>query len=63
MYSEKFLKNSVKLLSSPFPVILETIFSLRALKSYSKGTLRSLQGHFNDIWALEGHLGTRALRH
>ena len=44
MYSEKFLKNSLKLLRSPFPVMLQTFFT----KEHSK-----------DTWTLKEHsLGT-----
>ena len=66
MYFEKFLKNSIKLLRSPFPVILESC-SRRELKRHL-GTQRALQRHLGTqgIWAL-GHLrlsGTqRALGH
>ena len=74
--SEKFLKNSVKLLRSPFPVMLLTFFTRRALRGHSdtqrqslvtqrvlkhsKGTWRELKRHSKDIWALKGHLGARA---
>ena len=76
IYSEKFLKNSVKLLRSPFPVMLLTFFTRRALRGHSdtqrqslvtqrvlkhsKGTGRELKRHSKDIWALKGHLGAQA---
>ena len=42
MYSEKFLKISIKLLRSPFSVMLKTCFTRRALKGHwdTQGTLR-----------------------
>ena len=55
MYSEKFLKSSIKLLRSSFPVMLQTFLTRRALKMYlstqrllqlhSKATRGALQGH------------------
>ena len=64
MYFEKFLKKSIKLLTSPFLVMLQT-FLLEdhskencALKGHSRGTLRSLQEQ-SGTRAHEGHLGTQ----
>ena len=65
MYSEKFFKKSIKLLTSPFLVMLQTFL----LKEHSKENC-ALKGHSTrelehtkGIWALKaiGHLGTRAL--
>ena len=63
MCSEKFLKNSIKLLRR-FPVMWQTFFAQRALKGHS----RSFQGHLDtqDTQTLEHlrHLGTqKALWH
>ena len=63
MCSEKFLKNSIKLLRI-FPVMWQTFFAQRTLKRHS----RSLQGHLDtqDTQTLEHlrHLGTqKALWH
>ena len=65
MYSEKFLKNSRKLLRSPFPVNVAVLFTWRALKAYlrvsqrilqhSKGTRRALQEHTKGIPRALGH--------
>ena len=71
MYSEKFLKNSIKLLRSPFLVMFQTSFTQRALKRtfrHSKGTRGALKGKSikGSPKALQGHLdtkGTRALKH
>ena len=63
---KKFLKNSMKLLRSPFPVMLLTLFSRRAFTGHlgtqkalehSKGTLGALHGHCRRTW------GIKALRH
>ena len=74
MYSKKFLKGSIKLLSSPFPVMLQNFFTRRALKGHFKGIRRALGhskhlgtptlealGHSKDTWVLwsSRHLGTR----
>ena len=51
MYSEKFLKISIKPLRTSFPVMLQTFFLVkhskctRALKDYSRGTKRALEEH------------------
>ena len=70
MYSEKFFKKSIKLLTSPFLVMLQTFL----LKEHSKENC-ALKGHSTrelehtkGIWALKvlGHsrqLGTWALEH
>ena len=70
MYSEVF-KNSLKLLTSSFLVVmLWTFFTRRVLKG-KLGTQRALQGHSNSTRrvtehsgtpALEGHLGTEELK-
>ena len=69
MHSEKLLKDSIKLLRNPFPIILQTFL----LEYHSKGTWTlkehlsaptALQGYFKStcaIEAIEGHLGTQAL--
>ena len=53
MYSEKFFKNSIKLLKSPFPVMLQTSLTRRALR-------RKLERHLGTqtLKAL-GHSGAR----
>ena len=61
----KVFKNSIKLLTSPFLLTLQNLFTRRALKGHSKGTLRSLQGHTKGNWAInatEGHLDTWAFK-
>ena len=54
MYSEKFLKISIKLLRSPFSVMLKTCFTRRALKGHwdTQGTLRR---HSKGTETLEEH--------
>ena len=44
MYSEKFLKISIKPLRTSFPVMLQTFFTRKALKMHSS-TQRLLKGH------------------
>ena len=71
MYSEIFLKNSIKLLRSPFPVTLLTFLLEEHSKGtwtlkHSNGTQRALERHSKGTWALKTlghivHLGTRAL--
>ena len=63
MYSEKSLKNSIKLLAGPFPAMLQNFVTQRALQGHSKGT-RALEGHLGSR-ALEAlaHLGNQALGH
>ena len=71
MYSEIFLKNSIKLLRSPFPVTLLTFLLEEHSKGTwtlkrSNGTQRALERHSKGTWALKTlghiiHLGTRAL--
>ena len=64
-YFEKFLKSPIKLIRSPCPVMLQTVFIRKALQGHSKGTPRALEGHLGT-WAyryfgtrgLKGHLGT-----
>ena len=46
MYSEKIFENSIKLLTSPFLEMLQTFLTQRTLQRHSKGTLRSLKGHW-----------------
>ena len=61
----KVFKNSIKLLTSPFLLTLQNLFTRRALKGHSKGTLRSLQGHTKGNWTInapEGHLDTWAFK-
>ena len=61
----KVFKKSIKLLTSPFLLMLQNLFTRRALKDHSKGTLRSLQGHSKGNWAInapEGHLDTWAFK-
>ena len=64
MYSEKFLKNSINLLTSPFLVVLQTSFTQKylkenwALQGHAKGNLRIPQGHS----ASKGYLGPRSLK-
>ena len=61
----KVFKKSIKLLTSPFHLMLQNLFTRRALKDHSKGTLRSLQGHSKGNWAInapEGHLDTWAFK-
>ena len=61
----KAFKNSIKLLTSPFLVTFQTFFIRGALKGHSKSTLRYLQRHLKDTWALghSRHLDTWRLRH
>ena len=58
----KVFKNSIKLLTSPFPKILQTFFTRRALKG-KLSTQRVLQEHCKGILksAVQGHSGTQAL--
>ena len=75
----QIFKNSIKLLKSPFIVMLQTFFYLKSSqweighshwtpRAFEGDTLRSLQGHSKSTWSL-GHLmhsgtqGTWALRH
>ena len=44
MYCEKVLKNCIKLLKSPFQVMLQTFFTSRALKGHL-GTQRALESY------------------
>ena len=55
----KVFKNSIKLLKSPFLVMLLIFFS-KSTKG-KLGALRAILGYFG-IRALEGHLGTRVLK-
>ena len=70
----KNFKNSIKLLKSPFIVMLQTFFYLSSQweighshwtpRAFEGDTLRSLQGHSKSTWSL-GHLmhsGTWALK-
>ena len=61
MYSEKFLKNSVKQLTSLFPVMLQTFFTRRTLKG-KLDTQMALQGHLStqDTLGLSGTRGTQS---
>ena len=72
MYPKTFLKISIKLLTSLFPVMLQTFFIRRALKGHSNDTPRTLQGYLftQDTMFLEylrdsgtgralGHFGTQ----
>ena len=61
MYSETFME--IKLLRSPFLVILQTFFTRRALKRHLS-TPRALQVRLGaqGTRALEGKLDTRALK-
>ena len=57
MYSEIFLKNSTKLLRSPFPVTLLTFLLEEHSKGtwtlkHSNGTQRALERHSKGTWAL-----------
>ena len=54
MYSEKFLKISIKLLRSPFSVMLQTCFTRRALRGHWD-TQRTLRRHSKGTETLEGH--------
>ena len=54
MYSEKFLKISIKLLRSPFSVKLQTCFTRRALRGHWD-TQRTLRRHSKGTETLEGH--------
>ena len=78
MYSEKFLKNSIKLLKSPFPVMLQSFFYSKSpqkalrhskvtrgeLQRHSKSTTRAL-GHsrHSDTRRALGHSGTQDTWH
>ena len=46
MYSANLFKKSIKLLTSPFPITLQTFFTRRALKR-TFGTQRALYGQLN----------------
>ena len=55
IYSEWFFKNSIKTQRSPLPVMLQTLFTRRALKAlegHLKGTHRALKGHLRTRRAL-----------
>ena len=58
MYSERFLKTLLKLLTSPFLVMLQTSFTQGSPKG-KLGTQSILQGHLGTRAFVE-HLGTRA---
>ena len=58
MYSERFLKTLLKLLTSPFLVMLQTSFTQGSPKG-KLGSQSVLQGHLGTR-AFVGHLGTRA---
>ena len=57
MYSVNFFKNSIEVLRSPFPVVLQTVL----LEEHAEGTRialdtrRALERQSKDIWALEGN--------
>ena len=55
MCSEKFLKNSIKLLASSFPVMKDTFSTRRTLKG-KVGTPRAILGYMSTQ-------GTEALEH
>ena len=58
MHSEKVLKNSIKLLRSPFPVMLLTFFTPRALQGQLDAQM-SLKMHLNTRRTLGVYLGTQ----
>ena len=72
---KKFLKNCMKLLRCPFPVMLQKLFTWRAFTGHlgtkkalehSKSTLAALHGYCKSTWKIKvlRHLGTRrALGH
>ena len=62
MYSERFLKDSIKLLWSPFPVMLQTFFTRRALKGHSWVTQRALNHSIGTLRAFQAHLDTQGDR-
>ena len=51
---EKFLKNSIKLLNSPFTVMLQTAFTERAIKEHMD-MKRTLERQSEVTWTPEGH--------
>ena len=61
MYSERFLKDSVKPLRSPFSVILQTFFTQKGFKGhlFTQRVLKALK-HLRGL-ALKGHLVTMYL--
>ena len=49
MHSERFFKSAKKILSSSFPVILQTFFTWSELKRHL-GTQRTLESHSMGTW-------------
>ena len=47
MYSENFLKISIKVFGNPFPLMFQTIFTQTALKGCSRDTQRALEFIFH----------------